>query len=194
MSKIRFFYGSPGFGKTTNAIRLAHKLKRDYLFIYSPIQEEDFHDVLESRNGDCLKLTVKPLKLDHEFFNSNYFKDVKFIIVDEIQNRSIDEIKLLINEIDKQDKIGIFFGTLYDCRGHFLKSSFTLLEEGIISIPIKRKCLKCDDLAITSLYYNEKKNEIYTTITEKDMDDPNCRLIQVCRSCLKKCLENLQAF
>lgn len=194
MPDIKFYYGSPGFGKTTKAIRMTKKLKDPYLFIYSPIKEETFYDVLESRNGDCLPLLIKPEFLNGEFFRSKEFVDAKTIVVDEIQNRTLEEIDLLIEKIDKQNKNGLFFGTLYDCRGNLLKTSHRILEKGIISEQIPCKCKYCDSLAFTSLYYNEEKHQIYFTVTEKDMDDPNCKLVQVCRKCLKHVLNDLQAF
>lgn len=194
MSDIKFYYGSPGFGKTTKAIRMAKELQDPYLFIYSPIKEETFYDVLESRNGDCLPLLVKPKFLNGEFFRSKEFVDARTIIIDEIQNRTLEEIDLLIEKIDNQDKNGLFFGTLYDCCGNLIQTSHRVLERGIVGEQIFHKCKYCENAAFTSLYYHEQKNQLYVTVTEKDMDDPNCKLVQVCRKCLKRVLKDLQAF
>lgn len=185
MDTLKLFIGAPSFGKTTLLCDCYESLSKSKkcCIIYSPCEKE-----IEISNEVYQMYPIQleiPKIITIEYLNSIH---AEIILIDEVQNRSKEEINTLIRYADKNNIQVLLFGTMFDVYGHIIPVMQYILESGIPFELIKRKCCKCGCTAFNTLHI-DKNNNILLSPSNKD----EYEILIVCRKCYNKYMRKLKS-
>lgn len=194
MSNIYFYYGSPGFGKTSKIINVYNAIKkhnREVVVFDGNIssRKNKSPHFLENRTGKQIIANgcIEDITLDNL---ESKFSSAKYILIDEVQNCTTDTLSVLLSFAKENHKQLITAGAMYGPQGEIIPQSVWLsLQQDVVSIPLIAKCtnLQCcnGDNAITSCYINTKNKRIYTKeISAEVYDNKDVKLEFFCKKCL----------
>jgi thymidine kinase len=153
MSGMKFIMGAVSCGKTMQLILTADQLRRtlgkDHVMVVkSTVDTRPINkDTIESATG--LKVHASHLLTNSQSFYDMDYKNVRIILVDEIQFFSIQQI-VELREISILHKIEVLcFGLLKDFKCKLFPSSQKLLELCDSVDYITSRCLLCNNLALS---------------------------------------------
>lgn len=140
MAILKFIAGTVSSGKTISLIKLAHQLRvsagNSAVHIFKPIcdvrtfgntsSQQSASDI-NSASGLSIKTTYL-VKHDEDILNIDEYKDIKYILVDEIQFFSNKQIEQLREVVYKYDISIYCFGLLKDFKCQLFDASKRLIE------------------------------------------------------------------
>lgn len=185
MDNIELFIGAPSFGKTTLLCKYYKKLAKikKCSIIYSPCKEElSISDVIYSMYPTHIEI---PTYITAAYLNE---LNTEVLLIDEVQNRSIEELDLLIRYADRKNIQILFFGTAFDVFGKIIPSIQHLIEVGISFTQIKRKCCKCGCKAFNTLHVNKSNEVLLSPINYDDY-----KILILCRQCYNKYMRKFKS-
>lgn len=190
MDNIKLFIGGPSFGKTSLLFEYYKKLSKNKncIILYSSCNEED------TLNSEIYKTYPKNAEIDNpRFIDKNYLKSLnkEVILIDEIQNRTNEEIDNIVNYCDKNDIICYLFGTMFDIYGHIIPNMKYIIELGISFELIKRKCCECDNIAFNTIHIDKNNNILLSPI---NCNEDDYKILILCRKCYNKYMKKLKIF
>jgi thymidine kinase len=186
LSNIYFYYGSSAFGKSTFVIESYYKYKKlgyKPLVVYCPSCGDPQVDIY-SRDLGTLKSSINPIIITRDVLDTIPWRNSDVFIFDEIQNKSQEEIDILIKYACDMDKTCIFVGALYDPYGRKIITTEYLSNLDINCYPLEVCCdiEGCNNQAFTSINIGED-NRIVMNPANYDKD---LKTLRVCKDCHKK--------
>lgn len=161
MSKLYFYYGTMGCGKTLQAlIRRYNYIKNDknILFIKPELDTRDGKNILKSRIGiEAPISTFKPTANLLSLYKKE-LKEVTGVIIDEVNFLTIEQVEQLRMIVDNY-KIPVFaYGLKSDFQSHLFPGSKRLFEIADYHYQLESNCY-CGKPAIVNARYQDDKIE-----------------------------------
>ena len=191
MSKLYFYHGCMGSGKSLQLLATAHNFqekKIPFIILKSEIDDRDGEDVIHSRalgDRECVtvKKTTNLYKLISTMVNINnamYKPQLKWVLVDESQFLSQEQVDQLAAVVDKFDVSVMCYGLRTDFQTKLFEGSKRLFEVADTLVEIKSSC-ECD----TKTIFNARVDKNGDILTEGEQievggDD---RYVSMCRKC-----------
>lgn len=198
MSKLYFYHGCMGSGKSLQLLATAHNFqekKIPFIILKSEIDDRDGEDVIHSRalgDRECVtvKKTTNLYKLISTMVNINnamYKPQLKWVLVDESQFLSKEQVDQLAAVVDKFEVSVMCYGLRTDFQTHLFEGSKRLFEVADTLIEIKSSC-ECD----TKTIFNARVDKNGDIVTEGEQievggDD---RYVSMCRKCFYQKTKN----
>lgn len=198
MSKLYFYHGCMGSGKSLQLLATAHNFqekKIPFIILKSEIDDRDGEDVIHSRalgDRECVtvKKTTNLYKLISTMVNINnamYKPQLKWVLVDESQFLSKEQVDQLAAVVDKFEVSVMCYGLRTDFQTHLFEGSKRLFEVADTLIEIKSSC-ECD----TKTIFNARVDKNGNIVTEGEQievggDD---RYVSMCRKCFYQKTKN----
>lgn len=193
MSKLKFFYGVMGGGKTTELIKTYDIYKRKNMnpLIIKP--------QIDDREGKQIGWGTTSSRITAEQVPAYYFKNLQdelftldfgVILVDEAQFLTNDDVILLSEIVDKKDISVIAYGLKTDINGHLFPGAASLLALADETKELESLCNTptCKEKAIMHLRYIN--GQIDLSGNQVAIEKNNITYTSVCRKCWKKAHEN----
>ncbi|MBR5903924.1 MAG: hypothetical protein IKZ49_00125 [Alphaproteobacteria bacterium] len=176
MAKLHFFYGVMGAAKSTELIINAYKLKnsgKQYEVIKPAIDTRDSESEVVSRIG--LKEPATALDNLDSYAPK---EETKFILVDEIQFFSVQDIDRLNHIAKDLDKTVFCYGLLLDSNGNRFPASDWLFKvcnekhrlEAVCELP------ECRKLATHHLRFNAETGDVVRNGNQVEVGDSKEKL------------------
>ena len=161
MSKLYFFFGTMGAGKSAYAINKAYEFRERNLEVMLALPKSLKVGYIDSRSG--LKLEAVPLP-------ERIPENVDILIVDESQFLSEQEVKNIRN-FCKNEKSAFCYGLRTDFSGNLFEGSKFLfaLSDSIREIP--SMCKICKKKSVFNFRNSDNKN---TICLDKSIYEPLC--------------------
>lgn len=198
MSKLYFYHGCMGSGKSLQLLATAHNFqekKIPFIILKSEIDDRDGEDVIHSRalgDRECVtvKKTTNLYKLISTMVNINnamYKPQLKWVLVDESQFLSQEQVDQLAAVVDKFDVSVMCYGLRTDFQTKLFEGSKRLFEVADTLVEIKSSC-ECD----TKTIFNARVDKNGDILTEGEQievggDD---RYVSMCRKCFYQKTKN----
>lgn len=191
MAKLKFYYGTMGAGKTTEALKTfeIYRRKNKNPLIVKP--------ALDDREGKFNGWGTIKSKLIPDIRPCYYITDVMkelyhnapqeygLLIVDEVQFFKPSEIIALSTIVDEKNIDVICYGLKTDCRGKLFKGSAQLLALADETKELDNLCEVCgNDKAIMHLRYTDGVIDYEPESIKVEKGNVNYKA--VCRKCFKK--------
>jgi thymidine kinase len=187
-----------GSGKSLQLLATAHNFqekKIPFIILKSEIYDRDGTDVIHSRalgDRECVtvKKTTNLYKLISTMVNINnamYKPQLKWVLVDESQFLTKDQVDQLAAVVDKFDISVMCYGLRTDFQTHLFEGSKRLFEIADSLVEIKSSC-ECDGKTI----FNARVDKNGNIVTEGEQievggDD---RYVSMCRKCFYEKTKN----
>jgi len=196
--KLYFSYGTMNSGKSLQLLAQAHNFqekKIPFIILKSEIDDRDGTDVIHSRalgDRECvtIKKTTNIYKLISTMVNINnamYKPQLKWILVDESQFLSKEQVDQLAAVVDKFDISVMCYGLRTDFQTNLFEGSKRLFEVADSLIEIKSSC-ECDGKTIFNARVDKDGNVVVDgEQIEVGGDD---RYVSMCRKCYYEKVEN----
>lgn len=196
--KLYFSYGTMNSGKSLQLLAQAHNFqekKIPFIILKSEIDDRDGADVIHSRalgDRECvtIKKTTNIYKLISTMVNINnamYKPQLKWILVDESQFLSKEQVDQLAAVVDKFDISVMCYGLRTDFQTNLFEGSKRLFEVADSLIEIKSSC-ECDGKTIFNARVDKDGNVVVDgEQIEVGGDD---RYVSMCRKCYYEKVEN----
>lgn len=194
MSKLYFRYGTMGSTKTLNLLTTAYNFEErniSFLCIKPSIDDRDGEGVIKSRVGIERKCElvhpdtdVFELIKEHNYTQmENRFVQIKWVLVDEAQFFSEEQIDQLAKAVDVFDINIICYGLRTDFRSKLFPGSRRLFELADNIEEVKASC-SCGRKTSINARIDEDGNVI--TIGEQVLIGGNDKYVAMCRKCWHK--------
>lgn len=196
--KLYFYHGCMGSGKSLQLLATAHNFqekKIPFIILKSEIDDRDGTDVIHSRalgDRECVtvKKTTNLYKLISTMVNINnamYKPQLKWVLVDESQFLTKEQVDQLAAVVDKFDISVMCYGLRTDFQTHLFEGSKRLFEIADSLVEIKSSC-ECDGKTI----FNARVDKNGNIVTEGEQievggDD---RYVSMCRKCFYEKTKN----
>lgn len=196
--KLYFSYGTMNSGKSLQLLAQAHNFqekKIPFIIFKSEIDDRDGEDVIHSRalgDRECvtIKRTTNLYKLISTMVNLNnamYKPQLKWVLVDESQFLTKEQVDQLAAITDKFDISVMCYGLRTDFQTHLFEGSKRLFEVADSLIEIKSSC-ECDGKTIFNARVDKNGNVVIDgEQIEIGGDD---RYVSMCRKCYFTKTEN----
>ena len=196
--KLYFSYGTMNSGKSLQLLAQAHNFqekKIPFIIFKSEIDDRDGEDIIHSRalgDRECvtIKRTTNLYKLISTMVNVNnamYKPQLKWILVDESQFLTKEQVDQLAAVADKFDISVMCYGLRTDFQTHLFEGSKRLFEIADSLIEIKSSC-ECDGKTIFNARVDKNGNVVIDgEQIEIGGDD---RYVSMCRKCYFTKTEN----
>ena len=196
--KLYFSYGTMNSGKSLQLLAQAHNFqekKIPFIILKSEIDDRDGTDVIHSRalgDRECvtIKRTTNIYKLISTMVNINnamYKPQLKWVLVDESQFLSKEQVDQLAAVVDKFDISVMCYGLRTDFQTNLFEGSKRLFEVADSLIEIKSSC-ECDGKTIFNARVDKDGNVVVDgEQIEVGGDD---RYVSMCRKCYYEKVEN----
>lgn len=196
--KLYFSYGTMNSGKSLQLLAQAHNFqekKIPFIILKSEIDDRDGTDVIHSRalgDRECvtIKKTTNIYKLISTMVNINnamYKPQLKWVLVDESQFLSKEQVDQLAAVVDKFDISVMCYGLRTDFQTNLFEGSKRLFEVADSLIEIKSSC-ECDGKTIFNARVDKDGNVVVDgEQIEVGGDD---RYVSMCRKCYYEKVEN----
>ena len=196
--KLYFSYGTMNSGKSLQLLAQAHNFqekKIPFIIFKSEIDDRDGEDVIHSRalgDRECvtIKRTTNLYKLISTMVNLNnamYKPQLKWVLVDESQFLTKEQVDQLAAVTDKFDISVMCYGLRTDFQTHLFEGSKRLFEVADSLIEIKSSC-ECDGKTIFNARVDKNGNVVIDgEQIEIGGDD---RYVSMCRKCYFTKTEN----
>jgi thymidine kinase len=187
-----------GSGKSLQLLATAHNFqekKIPFIILKSEIDDRDGEDVIHSRalgDRECVtvKKTTNLYKLISTMVNINnamYKPQLKWVLVDESQFLSQEQVDQLAAVVDKFDVSVMCYGLRTDFQTKLFEGSKRLFEVADTLVEIKSSC-ECD----TKTIFNARVDKNGDILTEGEQievggDD---RYVSMCRKCFYQKTKN----
>lgn len=187
-----------GSGKSLQLLATAHNFqekKIPFIILKSEIDDRDGTDVIHSRalgDRECVtvKKTTNLYKLISTMVNINnamYKPQLKWVLVDESQFLTKEQVDQLAAVVDKFDISVMCYGLRTDFQTHLFEGSKRLFEIADSLVEIKSSC-ECDGKTI----FNARVDRNGNILTEGEQievggDD---RYVSMCRKCFYEKTKN----
>ena len=195
MNKLYFIMGPMNAGKSLHLLAKAHNFEErniPFMLLKPTIDNRDGVNVIHSRalgSKECLSVDIKTniLKfVEDEIINSR--KYYKWILVDESQFLTKEQVDQLSDVVDKLGINVICYGLRSDFRGELFEGSKRLFEIADSIEELKCSC-ECGNKALINARFDENGNII---INGSQIEiGGNDKYISICRKCYKNKIKNL---
>lgn len=191
MAKLKFYYGTMGAGKTTEALKTfeIYRRKNKNPLIVKP-SFDDREGKFKGWGTIKSKLIpeIRPCYYVDDVMKELYYnvpQEYGLLIVDEVQFFKPSEIIALSTIVDEKNIDVICYGLKTDCRGKLFKGSAQLLALADETKELDNLCEVCgNDKAIMHLRYTDGAID-YEPESIK-VEKGNVSYKAVCRKCFKK--------
>lgn len=163
-SKLYYYYGTMGSAKTLRLLTMAYNFEENnipFLVIKSKIDTRDGNNRIVSRVG--LERECTMISEDENLYslieNYNTSKKLDWILVDECQFLTSEQVNQLANVVDKLDINIICFGLRTDFQSHLFEGSKRLFEIADTIEEIKSRC-HCGRKTSINARFDENNNLI----------------------------------
>ena len=195
MNKLYFIMGPMNAGKSLHLLAKAHNFEErniPFMLLKPNIDNRDGVNVIHSRalgSKECLSVDIKTniLKfVEDEIINSR--KYYKWVLVDESQFLTKEQVDQLSDVVDKLGINVICYGLRSDFRGELFEGSKRLFEIADSIEELKCSC-ECGNKALINARFDENGNII---INGSQIEiGGNDKYISICRKCYKNKIKNL---
>ena len=195
MNKLYFIMGPMNAGKSLHLLAKAHNFEErniPFMLLKPNIDNRDGVNVIHSRalgSKECLSVDIKTniLKfVEDEIINSR--KYYKWILVDESQFLTKEQVDQLSDVVDKLGINVICYGLRSDFRGELFEGSKRLFEIADSIEELKCSC-ECGNKALINARFDKNGNII---INGSQIEiGGNDKYISICRKCYKNKIKNL---
>lgn len=196
--KLYYYYGTMNSGKSLQLLATAHNFqekKIPFIILKSEIDDRDGEDVIHSRalgDRECvtIKKTTNLYKLIVTMLNVNaaaYKPQLKWVLVDEAQFLSKEQVDQLAAVVDKFDVSVICYGLRTDFQTHLFEGSKRLFEVADTLVEIKSSC-ECDTKTIFNARV-DKNGDVVTEGAQIEIGGDD-RYVSMCRKCFYEKTKN----
>lgn len=194
-SKLFFNYGAMNSGKTKELLKEWYSKKEDgfYLIIMKPIKDDKGEDTVVSRDGSSSKVDFLIKESDNIYFLINNYilsYNVDYIIVDEVQFLTREQINQLSNIVDNLGIDVICYGLLTDFLGNIFDASKRLIEIADDKIEMERQCICGRKRLFNARFVNDK---FVLDGEQVAIDGKDVSYKSVCRQCYKRLVRQKNA-
>lgn len=184
MAKLYFYYGPMGSAKTMQLLTTAYNFQEHnipILCIKPATDTRDGNAIIKSRTG--LSRPCALISNTDNIENIVCNQEIKWILVDECQFLTIEQIDQLAKIVDKKNINVMCFGLRTDFKSNLFEGSARLFAIADDVVEIKSSC-DCGGKAIINARFDEKGN-IITNGNQIDIGG-NEKYRSICRKCWHK--------
>lgn len=186
--KLIFNYGAMNSGKTKELLKVWYSKKEDGFnpVIMKPLRDDKGDDTVVSRDNSYAKVDFLIRDIDNIYFEiTKYILDnnVDFVIVDEVQFLTSEQIDQLGAIVDELGISVICYGLLTDFLGHMFDASKRLMEIADDRIEMERQCVCGRKRIFNARFVN---NEFVLDGEQVAIDGKNASYKSRCRQCYKR--------
>lgn len=184
MAKVYFYYGAMGSAKSANALMRFYNFKekgKNPILLKSEIDTRDGTAIIKSRIGLESKCTLLKDFIDLYINNKHEIEKYDFIVLDEAQFATKEQIDYLTDVADYLDIPVYCYGLRTDFKNKLFSGSERLLTLADVVEEIKTVCW-CGKDATCNARYNEHGMVIEGKQVELGAND---KYVSVCRKHFK---------
>lgn len=189
MAKLYYIYGPMNVSKSASLLMKAHSFENNgipFICIKSSIDDRDGATTIKSRVGierECLSINATDdIYRIFKVYN-NIDKPLKWILVDESQFLTTEQVDQLAKIVDTLDINVMCYGLRTDFKAHLFDGSKRLFELADNIEEMKVSC-RCGGKAIINARIDDNGNIVKDG--EQIMTGGNERYITMCRKCFSE--------
>ena len=187
-SKLVFNYGAMNSGKTKELLKVWYSKKEDgfYPVIMKPMKDDKGDDTVVSRDNTFAKADFLIKDIDNIYFEiSKYIllHNVDYVIVDEVQFLTSEQIEQLSDIVDEFGIDVICYGLLTDFQGKMFDASKRLMEIADDRIEMERLCVCGRKRIFNARFVND---EFVLEGDQVAIDGKSAEYKSRCRQCYKR--------